>query len=54
VEKSTLKGTDGKLNAVSSAVSAMTLSAANGHANGNSEVVGKACVIDDPTCEACQ
>jgi ribonucleoside-diphosphate reductase alpha chain len=54
VEKSTLKGIDGKLNAVSSAVSAVTLSAANGHANGNTEVVGQACAIDDPTCEACQ
>jgi ribonucleoside-diphosphate reductase alpha chain len=42
VEKSTLKGTDGKLNAVSSAVSEPTI------------VEGKACLIDDPTCEACQ
>jgi ribonucleoside-diphosphate reductase alpha chain len=37
VEKSTLKGTDGKLNAVALA-----------------PVVGKACAINDPTCEACQ
>jgi ribonucleoside-diphosphate reductase alpha chain len=37
VEKSTLKKTDGKLNAVSLQASA-----------------GKACSIDDPTCEACQ
>ena len=37
VEKSTLKKTDGKLNAV-----ALTPAA------------GKACSIDDPTCEACQ
>jgi ribonucleoside-diphosphate reductase alpha chain len=38
VEKSTLKGTDGKLNAVAAAPEADT----------------KACRIDDPTCEACQ
>lgn len=37
VEKSTLKGTDGKLNAVPV-----------------EPVVGKACAISDPTCEACQ
>jgi ribonucleoside-diphosphate reductase alpha chain len=37
VEKSTVKRTDGKLNAVSAEA-----------------VVGKACSIDDPTCEACQ
>ena len=38
VEKSTVKRTDGKLNAVSpSAVS-----------------TAKQCAIDDPTCEACQ
>jgi ribonucleoside-diphosphate reductase alpha chain len=39
VEKSTLKGTDGKLNAVSAAPIL---------------VEGQACSIDDPTCEACQ
>jgi ribonucleoside-diphosphate reductase alpha chain len=39
VEKSTLRGTDGKL----SAVSALPLSE-----------TGVACPIDDPTCEACQ
>jgi len=39
VEKSTLKGVDGKLNAVS--VAAV-------------EAAPKACAIDDPTCEACQ
>ncbi|HKY87650.1 MAG TPA: ribonucleoside-diphosphate reductase subunit alpha [Pseudorhodoplanes sp.] len=38
VEKSTLKGTDGKLNAVAIA----------------SDIVGATCAIDDPTCEACQ
>jgi ribonucleoside-diphosphate reductase alpha chain len=43
VEKSTLKGTDGKLNAVQIAPAAAS------HA---SEVT--ACSIDDPTCEACQ
>jgi ribonucleoside-diphosphate reductase alpha chain len=54
VEKSTLKGTDGKLNAVASSAPAMSLSALNGHANGSTEIVGKACAIDDPGCEACQ
>ena len=44
VEKSTLKGTDGKLNSVSSTASAA----------GPIIVEGKACLIDDPTCEACQ
>lgn len=39
VEKSTLKGTDGKLNAVAATVPAVPVSA---------------CAIDDPTCEACQ
>ena len=43
VEKSTLKGTDGKLNAVS----AMAVAAA-------AEPSANACRIDDPTCEACQ
>jgi ribonucleoside-diphosphate reductase alpha chain len=45
VEKSTLRGTDGKLNAV--AVSVAPEAAAP-------EPWGKACAIDDPTCEACQ
>ena len=40
VEKSTLKGTDGKLNAVSVAT--------------QSVIAPQACAIDDPTCEACQ
>ena len=44
VEKSTLKGTDGKLNAVS-AVSALAAAASDGM---------PACRIDDPDCEACQ
>ena len=55
VEKSTLKGTDGKLNAVSALTPA---AAVNGHANANEHVAGEswgqACSIDDPTCEACQ
>ncbi|OPH81733.1 ribonucleoside-diphosphate reductase subunit alpha [Nitrobacter vulgaris] len=55
VEKSTLKGTDGKLNAVSAAVSA---AAQDGHANGHNRSDNtegwKACRIEDPTCEACQ
>jgi ribonucleoside-diphosphate reductase alpha chain len=41
VEKSTLKGTDGKLNAVA-ASAAIT------------EPQGQVCSLDDPTCEACQ
>lgn len=52
VEKSTLKVTDGKLNAVSASVSTAPL---NGHAASVAESDGwKACRIDDPTCEACQ
>lgn len=43
VEKSTLRGTDGKL----SAVSALPLPAAE-------LGIGAVCPIDDPTCEACQ
>ncbi len=42
VEKSTMKRTDGKLNAVSLAATAAP------------DTVGKQCAIDDPTCEACQ
>jgi ribonucleoside-diphosphate reductase alpha chain len=45
VEKSTLKGTDGKLNAVQVAPIAMPASVV---------LEGKACSIDDPECEACQ
>ena len=44
-----LKGTDGKLNAVSAApapAAAIEIKA--------SEAWGKACAIDDPDCEACQ
>ena len=43
VEKSTLKGTDGKLNAVSAAVPVATPSPAPA-----------VCSIDDPDCESCQ
>lgn len=48
VEKSTLRGTDGKLNAVPSASGAAPIEIDAGAA------WGKACAIDDPTCEACQ
>jgi ribonucleoside-diphosphate reductase alpha chain len=44
VEKSTLKGTDGRLNAVSAALSEPALP----------EPTGAVCSIDDPDCEACQ
>jgi ribonucleoside-diphosphate reductase alpha chain len=57
VEKSALKGTDGKLNAVSASVPA-ALAALNEQTNGvvdvEASLLGKACAIDDPTCEACQ
>jgi len=43
VEKSTLKGTDGRLNAVAVSPAVPADAAA-----------GPACAIDDPTCEACQ
>ncbi|WP_395448534.1 ribonucleoside-diphosphate reductase subunit alpha [Aminobacter sp. UC22_36] len=50
VEKSTLKGTDGKLNSVSAvAVAASAPIIVNADA-----AWGKACAIDDPECEACQ
>ena len=52
VEKSTLKSTDGKLNAVS--ISALLSAATPGHADGNGEARATACAINDPTCEACQ
>ncbi|MFC5385540.1 ribonucleoside-diphosphate reductase subunit alpha [Aquamicrobium segne] len=48
VEKSTLKGTDGKLNAVSATVAAVPIEIDPNAA------WGKACTIDDPDCEACQ
>jgi ribonucleoside-diphosphate reductase alpha chain len=49
VEKSTLKGTDGKLNAVQVAPTP-----APAPVPVSAPVVGKQCLIDDPTCEACQ
>jgi ribonucleoside-diphosphate reductase alpha chain len=49
VEKSTLKGTDGKLNAVSASMSAAPPIVVDPDA-----AWGKACAIDDPECEACQ
>ncbi|MFG1184738.1 ribonucleoside-diphosphate reductase subunit alpha [Xanthobacter aminoxidans] len=56
VEKSTLKGTDGKLNAVAATVPpavAAFPAAISGEAV-DSEAWGNACAINDPTCEACQ
>ncbi|MFT0862146.1 ribonucleoside-diphosphate reductase subunit alpha [Ancylobacter sp. G4_0304] len=47
VEKSTLKGTDGKLNAVSAVVSAAPIRVPE-------TIFGNACSINDPDCEACQ
>ncbi|MEO3999328.1 ribonucleoside-diphosphate reductase subunit alpha [Mesorhizobium sp. CAU 1732] len=52
VEKSTLKGTDGKLNAVSAV--AVAKPAAAPIAINPDAAWGKACAIDDPECEACQ
>jgi ribonucleoside-diphosphate reductase alpha chain len=53
VEKSTLKGTDGKLNAV--AVSAPVVEAGPVRTALVMPVIdGPACLIDDPDCEACQ
>jgi ribonucleoside-diphosphate reductase alpha chain len=49
VEKSTLKGTDGKLNAVSASVPTAAVPITLPDA-----AWGKACAIDDPECEACQ
>lgn len=48
VEKSTLKGTDGKLNAVSATVVAAPI------VIDSAAAWGKACAVDDPECEACQ
>ena len=52
VEKSTLKGTDGKLNAVSATLAAAPAAAPIVVDPG--QAWGKACAIDDPGCEACQ
>ncbi|MGH3431018.1 MAG: hypothetical protein ACRDQZ_26180, partial [Mycobacteriales bacterium] len=60
VEKSTLRGTDGKLNAVSSGASAPVPAAAttvSATPAAGPELVleeGVACSIADPDCEACQ
>ena len=51
VEKSTLKGTDGKLNAVSVAAVAAPVAAPIEIKAG---AWGKVCAVDDPECEACQ
>jgi ribonucleoside-diphosphate reductase alpha chain len=48
VEKSTLKGTDGRLNAVSALANPTSVT------NGSSEDRGPACAVADPACEACQ
>ncbi len=53
VEKSTLKGTDGKLNAVSAAP-AMTHAPIMMPASAPDLSEAKACLINDPDCEACQ
>lgn len=53
VEKSTLKGTDGKLNAVSSSITDARPILVDVALN-NGAPVPSACSIDDPTCEACQ
>ncbi|MDB5589465.1 MAG: ribonucleoside-diphosphate reductase, alpha subunit [Devosia sp.] len=58
VEKSTLKGTDGKLNAVAVSgpmVAAPVVKAASLRTSLIMPVIdGPACLIDDPDCEACQ
>ncbi|MEF2070112.1 ribonucleoside-diphosphate reductase subunit alpha [Consotaella aegiceratis] len=53
VEKSTLKGTDGKLNAVA-LHAAQAVHAAPAPIDAQDSAWGKACAIDDPDCEACQ
>lgn len=52
VEKSTLKGTDGKLNAVSATLATPSVTAPA--AIDTSASRGRTCAIDDPGCEACQ
>jgi ribonucleoside-diphosphate reductase alpha chain len=58
VEKSTLKGTDGKLNAVAATIAHAAPAAAQpiviDAALGAAASVPNACSITDPTCEACQ
>jgi len=58
VEKSTLKGTDGKLNAVSAPAPVAPVVAAATPAPADeltlTDGAPMVCPIDDPTCEACQ
>ncbi|MGL4966340.1 MAG: ribonucleoside-diphosphate reductase subunit alpha [Inquilinus sp.] len=59
VEKSTLKGTDGKLNAVSAPAPVVAAPVATAPAPAADELTltdgaPMVCPIDDPTCEACQ
>ncbi|GAA1694456.1 ribonucleoside-diphosphate reductase subunit alpha [Kribbella yunnanensis] len=56
VEKSTLKGTDGKLNAVSATVpTAVPVTAPSAIDNAPlPEPTGAVCSLEDPDCEACQ
>ncbi|MFN3763941.1 MAG: ribonucleoside-diphosphate reductase subunit alpha [Aliihoeflea sp.] len=57
VEKSTLKGTDGKLNAVTAGIAAAPAAVPAAPAPitiDPASAWGKACAIDDPECEACQ
>jgi ribonucleoside-diphosphate reductase alpha chain len=54
VEKSTLKGTDGKLNAVSALVSAASHAPAVTPDTAPNLNGAMACSIDNPDCEACQ
>jgi ribonucleoside-diphosphate reductase alpha chain len=57
VEKSTLKGTDGKLNAVSATMPAAARAAAPIIVDiplENGMAAPSACSLDDPSCEACQ
>jgi ribonucleoside-diphosphate reductase alpha chain len=55
VEKSTLKGTDGKFNAVPALLSTIAVNPHNeGNASTTSRITAGACLIDQSACEACQ
>ncbi len=54
VEKSTLKGTDGKLNAVAVAPAAPVAPIVVDMPLGNGAAIPSACSLDNPDCEACQ
>ena len=54
VEKSTVKKTDGKLNAVSVAPAPALKVVPASEPQMEGQAWGQACSIDDPTCEACQ